>query len=173
MTAYLQSAALLALALLAVAVADACAPAYLALVPMSVVLAYLQSAALLALALYALVVADTCKPAYLALVPLVVMLAYLRSATLLLRGWGGRFLSPRISCTCSYVGYSRISAIRHTPCTSLCGCGGRSVTLRILCTLTCGDCAGTCTQVFVASSHCGNFGVVYSMRSEREAEDNK
>ena len=60
MTAYLQSAALLALALLAVAVADACAPAYLALVPMSVVLAYLQSAALLALALYALVVADAC-----------------------------------------------------------------------------------------------------------------
>ena len=57
MTAYLQSAALLALALYALVVADTCKPAYLALAPMSVILAYLQSATLLA-PLYAVVGAD-------------------------------------------------------------------------------------------------------------------
>ena len=58
MLAYLRSAALLALILLAVMVADACSEALLALAPVPIMLAYLRSAALLAPALLAVMVAD-------------------------------------------------------------------------------------------------------------------
>ena len=58
MLAYLRSVALLARALLAVMVADACPEALLALAPPAIMLAYLRSVALLALALAAVMVAD-------------------------------------------------------------------------------------------------------------------
>ena len=58
MLAYLRSAALLAPALDAVMVADACSEALLALAPDPIMLAYLRSAALLARALLAVMVAD-------------------------------------------------------------------------------------------------------------------
>ena len=63
MLAYLRPAALLARALLTVVVADAGAPAYLALAPAADMLAYLRSPALLALALLTVVVADAGVPA--------------------------------------------------------------------------------------------------------------
>jgi hypothetical protein len=58
MLAYLRSVTLFALALLAVVVADAGAPAYFASAPAAVMLAYLRPATLLAAALHALVIAD-------------------------------------------------------------------------------------------------------------------
>ena len=58
MLADLRSAALLALALDTVVVADAGAPAYLAHAPAAVMLAYLRSATVFALALGMVVVAD-------------------------------------------------------------------------------------------------------------------
>ena len=64
-------------------VADAGAPAYLALAPLAVMLAYLRSDRLLAPALYTVVGADAGAPAYLALAPFAVMLAYRRPTTLL------------------------------------------------------------------------------------------
>jgi hypothetical protein len=96
MLTYLRFATLLASALLTVVVADACAPAYLAmtamaltvLAPFAVMLAYLRSTTLLAFALFTVVVTDDGAPAYLAQI-----------------------------CTCSFSGHARISAIRHTPCT--------------------------------------------------------
>ena len=58
MLAYRRSATLLARALDTVVVADAGAPAYLALAPFAVMLAYRRSATLLAVALATVVVAD-------------------------------------------------------------------------------------------------------------------
>jgi hypothetical protein len=80
MLAYLQSNTILALALIDVVLADAGAPAYLALAALAAMLAYLRSATLLALALDALVVADAVDPAYFALAPSSVMLAHFQSA---------------------------------------------------------------------------------------------
>ena len=66
MLAYRRSTALLAVALDTLVVADAGAPADLALTPSAVMLAYCRSAALLAGALDAVVVADAGAPAVLA-----------------------------------------------------------------------------------------------------------
>jgi hypothetical protein len=85
MLAYLRPATRLALALDAVVVADAGAPAYLALAPAAVMFAYLRPSTLLALTLASIVVADAGAPAYLAAVLLTIVRA-------LLPGW------PRHSC---------------------------------------------------------------------------
>lgn len=60
---------------------DACTPAYLAPVPLAVMLAYRQSAALFALALLAVVVTDACAPTS----PLASMLTCRRSTALFAR----------------------------------------------------------------------------------------
>jgi hypothetical protein len=64
-------------------VADAGAPAYLALAPSAVMLADRRSMKLLAVTLATVVVADAGAPAYLALAPSVVMLADRQSMKLL------------------------------------------------------------------------------------------
>ena len=77
MLAYRRPATLLALALDAVVVADAGAPAYLALAPAAVMLAYLRPATILAQALLTVVVTDSCAPTVFALTSSAIVRAFL------------------------------------------------------------------------------------------------
>jgi hypothetical protein len=76
MLAYLRPVTLLALALDAVVVADAGAPAYLAHASYAVMLAYLRPATLLALGFYTVVVAESCAPTVFALTSLAIVGAF-------------------------------------------------------------------------------------------------
>ena len=132
MLAYLRPATLLALALFTVVVADAGAPAYLALAPLAVMLAYRRPATLLALALATVVVADAGAPTLFAPTSSAIVRAFLlrwprhallqqtdshqrQVALLVLRPLADALLNEwqNVACQYSHVNYTQLPLDLH------------------------------------------------------------